>query len=98
MHSIAYKLFTSGEKIALDSAENFTDCFFFTWCKKEALWKSLNIQPPTIAAVDTTLRQFTQQKLTLAGQTFYLAVTNCATVEILSDEMAENFEKSVLND
>lgn len=91
MSRIASKLFTKDEQAALNSAENFTECFFFTWCKKEALWKSLDVQPPTVSTVDTSKGQFFLQKLQLDGETFYLAVTEPSTVITVSTEIvAEN--------
>ncbi len=77
--AIAKKFFTAGEQQALRLA-NCEKTFFEIWCKKEALWKSLEIQPPTIATVDTTGTVFTQKTLTLSGETFFLAVTGNANV------------------
>ncbi len=77
--AVAKKFFTQGEKQAMCLA-NCEKTFFEIWCKKEALWKSLEIQPPTITTVDTTNATFTQLALNLDGETFFLAVTGDANI------------------
>ena len=77
--TVAKRFFTEEEKRQLDECENDDgkiDCFYLTWCKKEALWKSLEAQPATVAPVNTTASKFFAQKLQLDGETYYLAVTD----------------------
>lgn len=77
--AIAKKYFTASEHQTLHSV-NCEKTFFEIWCKKEALWKSLEIQPSTITTVDTTNATFTQETLNLDGETFFLAVTGEANI------------------
>lgn len=77
---VAKKFFTEKEKLALQKAQNPTDAFYVTWCKKEALWKSLENQPATIKPVETTGIPFTVQVLKLEEETYFLAVTGEAIV------------------
>ncbi len=74
---VANKFFTEREK---QQMQNSTENFYLTWCKKEALWKSLYQQPPTIASVETTDKQFTTDVLVLENEYFYLAVTGSANI------------------
>ena len=73
--NVAKKFFTEEEQTRLAASENKLDTFYFTWCKKEALWKSLETQPMTIATVNSTKSDFFVQKLQLDGENYYLAVT-----------------------
>ena len=77
---VAKKFFTEEEKRRLAESDNKIDCFYLTWCKKEALWKSLDVQPPTIATVETTAAPFTTSVLTLDGEKYYLAATGGAKI------------------
>lgn len=74
MDKISVGFFTERELRNFAEKHN-KDEFFFTWCKKEALWKSLDVQPPTIGPVDTVNGEFTLSELNLNGKVFYLAVT-----------------------
>ena len=79
---VAKKFFTEAEKRQLAKSDNKVDCFYLTWCKKEALWKSLATQPLTIATVETCEAPFTTRILILDGETYYLAVTGNAIITI----------------
>lgn len=83
IEDIAKKVFTEKEKAVFTSTENKTDEFYFIWCKKEALWKSLKKQPITVATVETTDNPFTLKKLVLDGENYYLAATGCAEIVLL---------------
>ena len=72
---VAKKFFTEEEKRHLAASDNKIDSFYLTWCKKEALWKSLDKQPPTIATVETVDAPFATSVLTLDGEKYYLATT-----------------------
>lgn len=82
IRDVAQKFFTERELRKFFDAANFTDCFYFTWCKKEALWKSLEEQPATIAHVETCNAPFTEKKLVLDNETYYLAVTGEAKLRL----------------
>ncbi len=82
MHNIARRFFTQREQLLWD---NSVDGFFFTWCKKEALWKSLDVQPQTTALVETSDTQFCLQKFVWDSETYYLAVTGNAHTTIWDD-------------
>lgn len=79
---VARKFFTEAEKRQLAESDSAVDCFYTTWCKKEALWKSLDVQPPTIATVETTSVPFTTSILTLDGEKYYLAITGNAKMVV----------------
>lgn len=82
IQDVARKYFTEREQRLLRDAENQTDCFYLTWCRKEALWKSLDEQPPTVTTVETVGEPFTTKTLILDDETYYLAVTGNAEVRI----------------
>lgn len=75
MRGIAKKLFCENELNDFENSADKTDAFFFTWCKKEALWKKLGEQPLTIKDADTTDESFCKKKLVLEKDVYYLAVT-----------------------
>ena len=77
---VAKKFFTEAEKRQLAESDGKIDCFYLTWCKKEALWKSLDAQPPTIATVETSNAPFTTSILNLDGEKYYLAITGDAKI------------------
>jgi len=75
LRAIAKKFFCQNELNDFENSADKTDAFFFTWCKKEALWKKLDEQPLTIRDADTTDESFCKKKLTLDKDVYYLAVT-----------------------
>ncbi|MGN1066177.1 MAG: 4'-phosphopantetheinyl transferase family protein [Candidatus Fimimonas sp.] len=85
MRNVARRFFTQREFSAWEQSPNQTDEFFFVWCKKEALWKSLDVQPPTTSVVETSDAPFLLQKLVLDGETYYLAVTQNAEITFLQN-------------
>lgn len=88
MRNIAKKLFCESELNDFEHSSDKTDAFFFTWCKKEALWKKLYEQPLTIRDADTTDESFYKKKLTLDNDVYYLAVTE-ADADIVFVEKLE---------
>ncbi|MCM1289386.1 MAG: 4'-phosphopantetheinyl transferase superfamily protein [Corallococcus sp.] len=86
MRSIAKKLFCENEREIFENSANKTDAFFFTWCKKEALWKKLDEQPLTIREADTSDESFCKKKLTLEKDVYYLAVTEADSTIVFVDE------------
>lgn len=85
MRNVARRFFTQREFLAWEQSQNKRDEFFFVWCKKEALWKSLDVQPPTTSAVETSDAQFLLQKLVFDGEIYYLAVTQDAEITFLQN-------------
>ncbi len=78
--AIAKKFFTADELANFNASPDKIDEFFFTWCKKEALWKMLDDQPQTICPVETANRRFFTWKFDFMGQTYYLVCTDCNAV------------------
>lgn len=77
--AIAQKFFTEQELQTFFNSES-NDTFFAVWCRKEALWKSLEKQPQTIRTVETSDSNFTEQVFTFNGEKYFLAVTGEAEI------------------
>lgn len=78
---IARRFFSEGEMREWEGAQNRQEAFFFIWCKKEALYKSMSPQPHTVRGADTAGKKFTCIKLPDA----FLAATGNAEIICLHD-------------
>lgn len=87
LRAIANKFFCENELNDFEHSTDKTDAFFFTWCKKEALWKKSDKQPLTIKDIDTTDESFCKKKLTLEKDTYYLAVTEADTEIVFAENI-----------
>lgn len=83
MPAIVGRFFCLAEQQAWKQSADKQKEFFFTWCKKEALWKSLDAQPLTVAQVDTSGKHFLQRQLQFENQCYFLVCTQEAVIEML---------------